>query len=42
MGITVNNQLKFSIKDAGRFPEIKELKKVVMNKISPGRILGHR
>ena len=31
----------FSRKDAGRFPEIKELKPLVRDRVAPGRDLGH-
>ena len=31
----------FSRKDTGRFPEIKELKQLVRDRVAPGRDLGH-
>jgi selenoprotein W-related protein len=31
----------FSRKDAGRFPELKELKRLVRDRVAPGRDLGH-
>ncbi len=31
----------FSRKDAGRFPEIKELKPLVRDRVAPGRDVGH-
>ncbi len=31
----------FSRKEAGRFPELKELKQLVRDRIAPGRDLGH-
>ena len=31
----------FSRKDKGRFPEIKELKQLVRDRVAPGRDLGH-
>jgi selenoprotein W-related protein len=31
----------FSRKEAGGFPEIKELKRLVRDRVSPGRDLGH-
>ena len=31
----------FSRKDSGRFPEIKELKQLVRDRVAPGRDLGH-
>ena len=39
--ISINDQLIFDRKDAGRFPEIKELKKLVRDHIDPGMDLGH-
>lgn len=39
--ITVNQQLIFSRKDAGRFPEAKEVKQMVRDLIDPTRDLGH-
>ncbi len=39
--IFVNNELLFSRKDEGRFPDIKELKQMVRDKISPDKDLGH-
>lgn len=39
--ITVNQQLVFSRKDAGRFPEAKEVKQLVRDCIDPARDLGH-
>jgi len=39
--ITVNQQLVFSRKAAGRFPEAKEVKQLVRDQIDPGRDLGH-
>ena len=31
----------FSRKDAGRFPEAKELKQLIRDRVAPGRDLGH-
>ncbi len=31
----------FSRKEAGRFPDIKELKQLVRDRVAPGRDLGH-
>ena len=31
----------FSRKQAGRFPDIKELKQLVRDRVAPGRDLGH-
>ena len=39
--ITVNQQLIFSRKDAGRFPEANEVKQLVRDLIDPTRDLGH-
>jgi selenoprotein W-related protein len=39
--ITVNQQLIFSRKEAGRFPEAKEVKQLVRDQIDPARDLGH-
>lgn len=39
--ISVNQQLIFSRKEAGRFPEAKEVKQLVRNVIAPDRALGH-
>ncbi len=39
--ITVNQQVIFSRKDAGRFPEAKEIKQLVRDLIDSTRDLGH-
>ncbi len=39
--IRLNQQLLFSRKDAGRFPESKEIKQLIRDKIDPARSLGH-
>lgn len=39
--ISVNQQLIFSRKVAGRFPEAKEVKQLVRDVIDPSRDLGH-
>ncbi len=39
--ITLNQQLIFSRKEAGRFPEAKEVKQLVRDYIDPSRDLGH-
>lgn len=39
--ITLNQQLIFSRKEAGRFPEAKEIKQLVRDMIDPARDLGH-
>lgn len=39
--ITLNQQLIFSRKAVGRFPEAKEVKQLVRDLIDPSRDLGH-
>ena len=39
--ISLNNELLFSRKKEERFPEIKELKKLVRDQIAPNKNLGH-
>jgi selenoprotein W-related protein len=39
--IRANNTLIWSRKNAGRFPEITELKQLVRDQIAPERDLGH-
>jgi selenoprotein W-related protein len=39
--ICVNGELIWSRADAGRFPDIKELKQLVRDRIAPERDLGH-
>jgi selenoprotein W-related protein len=39
--IRVNGELIWSRGDAGRFPDIKELKQLVRDKIAPEKDLGH-
>jgi selenoprotein W-related protein len=39
--ITLNQKLLFSRKEAGRFPEAKEVKQLVRDCIDPERDLGH-
>jgi selenoprotein W-related protein len=39
--IMVNEQLLFDRKEAGRFPEIKELKQLVRDQVNPDKSLGH-
>lgn len=41
MEIRLDGELIFSRKDAGRFPEAKELKQLVRDRIAPERNLGH-
>jgi len=39
--IHLDGVLIWSRKDAGRFPEIAELKQLVRDRVAPGRDLGH-
>ncbi|ADJ28776.1 SelT/SelW/SelH family protein [Nitrosococcus watsonii] len=39
--ILANGKLVWSRKEAGRFPEITELKRLVRNQIAPTKDLGH-
>ncbi|MDO9050104.1 MAG: SelT/SelW/SelH family protein [Methylotenera sp.] len=39
--ITLNQQLIFSRKKSGRFPEAKEVKQLLRDRIDPERDLGH-
>ncbi len=39
--IRLNDGLLFSRKAAGRFPEAKEIKQLIRDKIDPERSLGH-
>jgi selenoprotein W-related protein len=39
--IRVDDQLIWSRKEQGRFPEIKELKQIVRGRIAPEKDLGH-
>lgn len=39
--VRVNGQTVFSRKEAGRFPESKELKQRVRDRVAAGRDLGH-
>eukprot|EP00123_Amoebidium_parasiticum_P020683 comp5461_c0_seq1/m.1414 comp5461_c0_seq1/g.1414 ORF comp5461_c0_seq1/g.1414 comp5461_c0_seq1/m.1414 type:complete len:120 (-) comp5461_c0_seq1:26-385(-) len=39
--VWVNSELIFCRKKEGRFPETKELKQMIRDKIDPGRSLGH-
>lgn len=39
--IRINEQVIFDRKEQGRFPEIKELKQLVRNVVSPDKNLGH-
>ena len=39
--LRVNDELVWSRKEKGRFPDIKEVKKLVRDRIAPERSLGH-
>jgi len=39
--VRLNKELLFSRKHAGRFPESKELKQLIRDRIDPDRPLGH-
>lgn len=39
--IRQGEQVIFDRKEAGRFPEIKELKQLVRDQVNPGKSLGH-
>lgn len=39
--ISINDAVLFDRKDHGRFPEVKELKQLVRDVISPDKNLGH-
>lgn len=39
--VRLNGEVIFSRKEAGRFPESKELKQLVRDRIDPERSLGH-
>jgi len=39
--VRLNEELLFSRKEAGRFPESKELKQLIRDRIAPDKPLGH-
>ncbi len=39
--VRIDGEIVWSRKEAGRFPDIKELKQRVRDRIAPGRSLGH-
>lgn len=39
--VELDDEILFSRKDAGRFPESKELKQLVRDRVDPQRDLGH-
>jgi selenoprotein W-related protein len=41
LDVRLDGELIFSRKQAGRFPESKELKQSIRDRVAPGRSLGH-
>jgi selenoprotein W-related protein len=41
LDVRIDGELIFSRAQAGRFPEAKELKQAVRDRVAPGRDLGH-
>ena len=39
--VCIDDEVIWSRKDRGRFPEIKEIKQLVRDRLAPGRSLGH-
>lgn len=39
--VRLENEMIWSRKEHGRFPEMKELKQLVRDRVAPGRDLGH-
>jgi selenoprotein W-related protein len=39
--VYINEEILFDRRERGRFPEIKELKQLVRDKINPEKSLGH-
>lgn len=39
--LSLDGEIIFDRKAAGRFPEIKELKQLVRDRVNPGKSLGH-
>jgi selenoprotein W-related protein len=39
--VRVDDELIWSRKERGRFPDIKEIKQLMRDRIAPGRNLGH-
>lgn len=39
--VRIDGEVVWSRKEAGRFPEISELKRLTRDRIAPGRSLGH-
>jgi selenoprotein W-related protein len=41
LDIRLNNEVIFSRKESGHFPELKELKQLIRDRIAPDKPLGH-
>lgn len=39
--VSIDGTVLFDRKEQGRFPEIKELKQLVRDRVNPGKSLGH-
>lgn len=39
--ISINQEFIFDRRQMGRFPEIKELKQMIRDRVNPGKSLGH-
>jgi selenoprotein W-related protein len=39
--VRVNDEVIWSRKEQGRFPELKEIKQLIRDRVAPGRSLGH-
>ncbi|MFZ1095893.1 MAG: SelT/SelW/SelH family protein [Xanthobacteraceae bacterium] len=39
--VRIDDELIWSRKERGRFPEIKEIKQLIRDRVAPGRSLGH-
>jgi len=39
--VRVDDEVIWSRKERGRFPEIKEIKQLIRDRVAPGRSLGH-
>ena len=40
--VSLDDELIFSNKEAGRFPEAREIKEGIRDKVDPQRMIGHR
>jgi selenoprotein W-related protein len=39
--VRVNDEVIWSRKERGRFPELKEIKRLIRDRVAPARSLGH-